>query len=713
MKTIYTLAIALMSGVILTACVGAVNIGGGTNLESALINRCIVGNTAQADPTCAKAIADTNGCITDPFSSGCEVNPVFSPHVQNARDERVKFCNNANNSKDSLCTGPDSVKDICTHNPFIALCENGYYSERKESIERCIKGNNANDRNCKSASIALPCITNPFSEGCDTHEDFTDHHATAGTNRVAFCKDSANKNNNFCLQDVHECSVNPFGTGCDTALGSYHSIALANRISFCGIKANVEHPDCMVTLSKVTTASWLQSFDVPRSTLPRTDILMHDFLHGGVESLDNRYTKTLNLASLGGDKSDGIDFYYQWSNRDQRNYHYAGILSGTDLGSPIVEKTGSLEWEGKVSSTEITKDFILTINLGVGGHAGTIEASIIQRNKSYVITGNFDNKGVITGDIVFDNQNLQGSIITPGTLTGLIGKEGAVGVFVRNNEGIGNQNYSGGFVATPLLCILANTCVDYADWIDSFTGNDALPTSPNSAHTANQFLSGLTATLPIFSGGFRQFIPQENTLTFTSLTLAENGLGGESTDGASFFYGSFGETDIYYAGIHASTDLGAPLDNVSQGGTWKARIRTTFMDQAFNLTVTFDTTSQGGTISAFASDNYLANQGGIISTATRNITFYYDIDGTFDKKGIIKGDIIFGLDRDNDKVIDTMRPVLNGEQGEMVIDTNRNAGTITGIIGQDGLVGAFYSTNDDGIGRLPFAGGFVARPPSN
>ncbi len=448
-KTIYTLAIALMSGVILTACVGAINIGGDTNLESALINRCIIGNTAQADPTCAKAVADTNGCITDPFSSGCEVNPLFSPHVQNARDERAKFCDNTDNSKDSLCTGSDSEKDICTHNPFITLCENGYDSERKEFIERCIKGNNANDRNCKSASIALPCVANPFSDGCDKLEDFKDHHETAGANRVAFCKNSANKNNNFCLQSVHECSVNPFGAGCDTALGSYHNIALASRIDFCGIHENLDHADCAVTLSKVTTASWLQSFDDPLPTLTNGKLpnAGHAFVQGAIDGLEGESSSSkLDMSSLGGDKADGLAF-----TRGERN-SYAGIFSGTDLGPPITEPMSSVKWDGKLNSYDNpfkSHEFMLTINFNEGRQAGTINASFTPQNRSYVITGDFDSKGIITGSIMFNTTNIRGAIETPGTLTGLIGKEGAVGVFVRNNDGTGNQNYSGGFVARP------------------------------------------------------------------------------------------------------------------------------------------------------------------------------------------------------------------------------------------------------------------------
>ncbi len=449
MKTIYTLAIALMAGVILTACVGAVNIGGGISPEFALINRCIVGNTAQSDPTCAKAVADTNGCINDPFSSGCEANPIFSPHVQNARDERVKFCDNTNNAEDNLCTGAESEKDICTHNPFITLCENGYDKERQNSIERCTTGNNANGESCNSVIKTLPCIANPFSEGCDKHEDFTDHHETAGANRVAFCKNSANKNNNFCLQSVHECSVNPFSTGCDTALGGYHSIALANHISFCGIKANVEHPDCMVTLSKVTTASWLQSLDNPLPILTNGKLpdVGHAFVRGAINSLEGESISfKLDMSSLSGDKADGLAFGGREGN------FYAGIFSGTDLGLPITETMSSVEWDGKLNSSDNafeSHNFTLTINFNEGDQAGTINASFTPQHRSYVITGNFDNKGVITGSIMFNETNIRGAIETPGTLTGLIGQEGAVGVFVRNNDDIGNQNYSGGFVARP------------------------------------------------------------------------------------------------------------------------------------------------------------------------------------------------------------------------------------------------------------------------
>ncbi len=238
-------------------------------------------------------------------------------------------------------------------------------------------------------------------------------------------------------------------------------------------------------------------------------------------------------------------------------------------------------------------------------------------------------------------------------------------------------------------------CVNIADWTGSFT--DTLATAPVSTHTANQFLSGLTDTPPVVDGFILKVVSFGN-----SLTLAENELSGNATDGASFFSGSFNQKR-YYAGIHASTDLGAPLDNRSQSGIWTGWIRGDgfiTLDERFDLTVTFHTATQGGIIAAFVGSS----------------TLYYDIDGDFDENGVITGTVTFGFDRDNDEVIDMMSPVSGGAPGAMEDDPDRTPGILTGLIGQDGVVAAFVSTtntdtNDDMLGRNPFTGAFVALPP--
>ncbi len=239
-------------------------------------------------------------------------------------------------------------------------------------------------------------------------------------------------------------------------------------------------------------------------------------------------------------------------------------------------------------------------------------------------------------------------------------------------------------------------CVNIADWTGSFT-DTPLATAPVSTHTANQFLSGLTDTPPVITG----FMAGAVQTFGNSLTLADNGFGGDATDGASFFWGTFdsisGDFNRYYAGIHASTDLGAPLNNISQAGIWTGWFRADGVitqDTPFDLTVTFNTATQGGTITAFINAS----------------TVDYDIDGDFNENGVITGTVTLGVDRDNDEAIDTMLPVTGG------VDPNRTPGILTGLIGQDGVVAAFVSTtntdnNDDMLGQGPFTGAFVALPP--
>ena len=228
------------------------------------------------------------------------------------------------------------------------------------------------------------------------------------------------------------------------------------RISFCGIHANKNHADCIVTLSRVTAASWSQSFEAPLPILSRGELSIEGshFVQGKIDTIEDEISSDrLDLSSLGGDKADG--FGYIW----HRGY-YAGIFSGTDLGLPLIETSGTAEWlgnfraQGRYSTADVVSDefFTLIVNFGEGDQSGTISASIKTSRVSsgrYSLTGSFDSDGVITGDIIFDDQGNRGVIATPGILKGLIGQEGAVGVFHNNNDKIGNISYAGGFVARP------------------------------------------------------------------------------------------------------------------------------------------------------------------------------------------------------------------------------------------------------------------------
>nr|MCA8834432.1 hypothetical protein [Pseudomonadota bacterium] len=206
--------------------------------------------------------------------------------------------------------------------------------------------------------------------------------------------------------------------------------------------------------------------------------------------------------------------------------YYAGILSGTDLGGPVTNTTDTdVDWTGKygiiLSGRYYTKDFTLTINFAEKSISGTDTngctvgdntCSVYDpESRKYVpniiekltLTGNFNDAGVIYGTSrvewtnpnLFSNANCRQNLVAPatdnnpaiynlkctqlkrqgfptddspetpfseGTLTGLIGERGAVGVFagvgatvpIRNEDDDGNiyhgfstgSAYVGGFV---------------------------------------------------------------------------------------------------------------------------------------------------------------------------------------------------------------------------------------------------------------------------
>ncbi len=283
------------------------------------------------------------------------------------------------------------------------------------------------------------------------------------------------------------------------------------------------------------------------------------------------------------------------------------------------------------------------------------------------------------------------------------------------------------------------TIVSVDDWTDSFTnvtGTTVIPlnTTPSVGEERNQFLSGLAvATL----NGYRLFsefeatLPDSTTeqkreqqLVFTvtdkdtkgrglnrsigTLTLAHTqaDIGatqpifhgfkgvdadgnetdtGDVNDGVSFVAGQFerrfqctGNTCTihrYYAGIHATTDLGAPITDTNQVSEWSGFLRmvgeSNVISLPFDIDIAFNRATDGGTIAADFT----------------NVGSRYIIDATFDSFGAITGDI-----------------TLFGDQGE-----------VRGIIGQEGLVAAFISNatgaTTDTVGP-GYAGGFVAYLPN-
>ncbi len=343
-------------------------------------------------------------------------------------------------------------------------------------VTHCITAGNASETRCNAlftggaSASANTCPVNPFSDTCSiANGAFTTYADTARTNRVTFC--NANSGNNLC-GPITTCEATPFASSC----GAYFAETRATRITKCSIRANVDST-CTGALANPNVATWLKSFTTALGTTPAsTNPPRYGFLQGGATTVDfgslrlsngsNPVVRTLNLrdatynnVALGGNVEDGIAYFE--ARIGSNDGGYAGIFSGTNLGAPlpayVAESEPIVVWNGKFgvrgSNSIVNRDFTLNVNL----QTRKIDAFVQQNDTThYKLDGDFNDKGVIVnGTVVLGNftGNDKDMVILPdanhklGILTGLIGQEGAVGVFIADDAAAGTRNYSGGFVA--------------------------------------------------------------------------------------------------------------------------------------------------------------------------------------------------------------------------------------------------------------------------
>ena len=231
----------------------------------------------------------------------------------------------------------------------------------------------------------------------------------------------------------------------------------------------------------------------------------------------------------------------------------------------------------------------------------------------------------------------------------------------------GNQNHS--------LCAEVNARVTSARWTRSLDTHPA--TTASVADTGNRFLLGTQDGLNV--GDLRD--ARRAPPTVHTLNL-RNGAGGadlagskpsDSGNGVGFFqYTPADGATRYYAGLFSGVNLGAPLVKpdveLNAEVTWQGWLHATNMESPspinfrvdlFNRTLTVDHPPE--------LDAYVFN-------------------AEFDAQGIITGSVRY------------------------FARASETPGIVHGLIGQTGAIGVFVS---DVVGsRYGFAGGFIARPPS-
>ena len=568
------------------------------------------------------------------------------------------------------------------------------------------------------------CTANPFTQktgttvgGLCVGNDLPDEDGIAD-----FCRDATKPTDTKttdCAPTVERiCTApgatpNPFDVLC--------TITDEAKIAFCRLGTNADEraDDCLTVITPlceansgdplcpddspdtITGGDWSRSFAAtPLNTAPDPDDLKSEFLQIEGNTIDTGELKTnvnsvlfdplvyrmdfraglFDGLAIGGDADSGFTHFNGHSVGDVTLHHFAGIYGSTDLGAPITDDSFSAEWNGRVQLGDYPADFVL--NVGFDGTDGTLDGFIVNYTRipdfpdedvDILIDGTFDENGLISGTVT--SATFEGNVKTgekrggvnyiyEADLTGIIGQEGAVGVFVHK---VGSPfRFAGGFIAGPNIAF--NPDVIYSDWTRSFDA--PLNYEPTAA---SQFLHTTGNVISVGVVNFFKNPPLKQSLDFSAFTSGGVSLGLSADDGLAYFQGEVQAGNTYaYAGIYETTDLGAPITDSSFSAAWDGKydINGGAGRGDFTLNVTF--TGTAGTINAFIID--------------ANSTSDFLIEGTFDENGVITGKTHFAMfDNDVSTAI-----------------TDRD-GILSGLIGQEGAVGVIYGTGFN-------IGGFIASP---
>ncbi len=690
----------------------------------ALLTAC--GGGTPAD----KAGGDTTtDCKTNAFHADCDA-------VESAISSRRNMCLSDSTTDDSC---DEVIVGACEANPFRAetACGHTDYDDDRETACQMFGTNTdmGGDDSC-ATSLASSCtITDPFAyTGCNNVEGI------AGV-RMMYCQTPATAWDEECMDGTHgtvvsfrtiACLESPFGTPanplcvtdsftettCEMNPFASANPGCANLTDYKNIVKTYCVNNPMEAPCVVNAADWVASFNTEPATTPTTGTLKNEFLQatggtlptGALTNSDGSAITVVPKLTL--NANDGVAFFQGYSGNSATEY--AGIFDTTDLGAPFTEDAPSAKWKGQFQAVgfPVETDFLLEVTFGmdvnVPGSVGSIDAFVSAgSNFYYLIEGTFNGTGVIKGtassglfagnDRTTPMGNLEG-----GVLTGLIGAEGAVGAFYTN--AMLTAGASGGFVAKPTAPDTEPLVVNHGDWLRDFF--KAPPARLDDTNPRRQFLAGGPAGLDT-TGTVQEPIPNDGNILLTLDSARYNGepLGGsrDASDGVAAFFDD-GETagdatGVYYAGLLSGTDLGAPLTQASGSVKWYGQISTIFSGfknvnkKDFVLEITFG--EKAGV------DGSAGSIEGFVQQGTSSSTNYYQLTGTYDAGGVITGEVIFGI--------------FTGSiaEGNLATTVTPN-GILTGLIGEQGAVGAFIAgagAKEAIVGSTGYVGGFVAAPP--
>ncbi len=685
------------------------------------------------------------GCIDNNLGGGgrttfCEMTE--NRFNQNCIDNmlggggRTTFCGMSENRFDMDCIdnnlGDDDRDTFCATLPtnrFNAGCIANDLGDN-ERISFCGMPANRFDPGC----IAIPLGGDDRTSFCNMPDNLfvkgcTDNELGSDTDRDDAClmygRNAGAGGHATCPmrpEVIKTCKMNPFSSSGNPGCADISNIDEIQDTYCAGTQADSIANGSAADECNVNYADWTGGFTGTLATTVSTT--NNQFLGDITPTSSGSTSLDLNTAKfdgrgLGGDAQSGLGFSQQGSGAGIT--YQAGVFTTTNLGRPIETTTGTAKWNGSFSATNMVAaaDFTLHINFASRAIAGIVRngttANYYYVNGSYtagytggLITGTVNYGTFSATEIDFERGTKlypTSASTTSGTLRGIIGQDGAIGVFVRGHtpaadgtltSGTGANGYAGGFVVNPVAQIIPT--VDYDDWAIGF--GVAPPVTPTTPTRLNQFLNGRTDRLEAAFGG-------ENpppALDFDSIHSLNRQIDSDTNNGVAWFSVEDSPNRYYYAGIFETTDLGLPVTGktatkVIWSGQFESNIGSgnnlrTSTD--FQLEITFGGSGDiAGSIEAFVERG---NQ-------TSPATVFFHLNGTYDALGVITGNVYYGEFSDTDA------------RTQMSVGAAAN-GVLSGLIGSNGAVGAFISgtTTDNGqtiaggTGDTGYAGGFVASP---
>ncbi len=372
---------------------------------------------------CKEPIAGDGGTIS---VAECNRNPYLKTDNCNTNDAFV----DRRMSRDSTCNNPGSS--------FDSACD--IESESATQEDAATKIRVARGRACLDG----------YTEDGGATPALCGNENTNGDYIAAYCNDPAQVNN------IANCPMT-YATANPVQSGDVANVALLTSKAL-----NAEGQELLTILEKNTTSDTHAA-----ANFIQGDNASLNLANGNVSTENNALLTLGALEDPTRQTEHGFALGSSFHTSGQKLY--VGLLAGTDLGAPLTDTAKNGVWKTiarVIDGTTLqaqTEQFTLTVNFDT--NASTIvtgaDAPVIGSLGVIDIDGKFTNNGVIYGTVSFANSGA-------GTLTGLIGTNGAVGIFASNSAA--TTAYVGGFVAERFDS--AVDCVADADPFNPLCGDN-------------------------------------------------------------------------------------------------------------------------------------------------------------------------------------------------------------------------------------------------